>query len=163
MTGNCALHVAVGVVPEPEPEPPPKGMAAGTALSTAAIDRGWPDCIRSLRRSRSLDLAFPLLDSLACPLGLTLAFDVGTGSLYSLGGSQVIAIDVVVRADARGSYGGHTTLGTSPALPELPVPAPVVEPSDEVDPVEVPDAAGTSTHSRGVYRELDCPAIAMIR
>jgi len=152
---------------EPEAEPPPNGTAAGTALSTDVIDRGCPDCRRSLRRSRSFALALfvalPVAWALACPLGLTLAFDVDAGSLYSLGGSQVIAIDVVVRADASGSYGGQATLGTSPALPDPSVP-PLEEdePSDD-DPDDVPVAAGTSTHSRGVYRELDCPAIAMIR
>lgn len=90
-------------------------------------------------------------------------FDFGAGSLYSLGGSQVMAIDVVDRADASGSYGGHATFGTVSVAPEAPDDPSLPEPPDDEEPDDVPVAAGTSTHSRGVYRELACPAIAMIR
>ncbi len=131
MTGSCALHVADALESDSELGPPPKGTAAGTDLSADAIERGSPFGIRSPRPA--------------------LALVCGVGSLYSLGGSQVMAIDVGDSADASGSYGGHATLGTVSALsepePSEDDPSEVEDPSD-VD--EVPGAAGTSTHSRGV-------------
>lgn len=84
MTGSFASHVADDPVElESELEPPPNGTAAGTDLSTDVTERGSPLGIRSPRPTRDL----------VC----------GVGSLYSLGGSQVMAMDVVDSADASGS------------------------------------------------------------
>lgn len=143
VTGNCALQVAAGVELESPLDPPPNGTTAGTARSTDAMERGCPFVWRSPRPSR--------------------VFVWGAGSLYSLGGSQVIAIDVVDSADPSGSYGGHTTLGTGALLAEPPEPSDADPPDDEDPSDDVPGAAGTSTHSLGVYSEVACPAVAMMR
>ncbi len=146
VTGSLASHVAVDdeLDPESELDPPPNGIAAGPDLSTDAIERGSPFGSRPSRPLR--DLLF------------------GAGSLYSLGGSHVMAIDVVESAEASGSYGGQTTLGTVSVLLES-APLEPLEPPEDDDPSEdvLPSAAGTSTHSRGVYRELDSPDVAMMR